>query len=115
MKLRNIIQFAYEEMVKNLKMWFLFFVAGIIVFIITAISLFLLSYSDTNNKEFKDVLRYDIERYGIISAMIGSEEEIDFDKYEIVMKKIKKNFSNKLEFYDLTDVKYNGSVVKTKI
>ncbi|WP_026835764.1 FtsX-like permease family protein [Eubacterium xylanophilum] len=103
MKLRNIIQFAYEEMVKNLKMWFLFFVAGIIVFIITAISLFLLSYSDTNNKEFKDVLRYDIERYGIISAMIGSEEEIDFDKYDIAMKKIKKKFSNKLEFYDLID------------
>ena len=105
MKIRELVKFSFDELIKKIGQWFLFFLANCVAVTLLILAVFMLKIIEVNQDDFKELFKYDIEKYGVISIGLqhggqytGKEydQEDCWKSYQEIKEKLGSKF---IDFY----------------
>ena len=81
MKIRELIKFSFDEMVKKFGQWFLFFLANCVAVTLLILTVFMVKMIEVNQDDFKAIFKQDIGKYGVVSIGLQSGGQYTADEY----------------------------------
>lgn len=82
MKIRELIKFSFDEMVKKFGQWFLFFLANCVAVTLLILAVFMVKMIEVNQDDFKALFKQDIGKYGVVSIGLQSGGQYTADEYD---------------------------------
>ena len=82
MKIRELIKFSFDEMVKKFGQWFLFFLANCVAVTLLILTVFMVKMIEVNQDDFKALFKQDIGKYGVVSIGLQSGGQYTADEYD---------------------------------
>lgn len=88
MKIRELIKFSFDEMIRKFGQWFLFFIANCFAISLLILAVFMVKFIEVNQDDFKELFKNDIGKYGtlLISGKYGGQYTSDEFAEEDCMK-----------------------------
>lgn len=97
MKIRELIKFSFDEMVKKFGQWFLFFIANCVAITLLILTVFVIKLIEVNQDDFKELFKNDTSKYGVLSIGLQYGGPYTSDEYtEEDCIKIYNEIKNKL-------------------
>lgn len=81
MKIRELIKFSFDEMIRKFGQWFLFFIANCFAIFLLILAVFMVKLIDVNQDDFKELFKNDIEKYGVLSIGLQYGGQYTSDEY----------------------------------
>ncbi len=81
MKIKELIKFSFDEMIRKWGQWFLFFVSNCVAITLLIIVVFLVKLIEVNQDDFETLFKYDIDRYGVLSIDLQYGGRYTSDEY----------------------------------
>lgn len=81
MKIRELIKFSFDEMVRKFGQWFLVFIANCVAITLLIIAVFMVKLIEVNQDDFKELFKNDIGKYGVLSICLQYGGQYTSDEY----------------------------------
>lgn len=81
MKIRELIKFSFDEMVRKFGQWFLFFIANCVAIILLILAVFVVKLIEVNQDDFRELFKNDIGKYGVLSICLPYGGSYTSDEY----------------------------------
>lgn len=105
MKIRELIKFSFNEMVRKFGQWFLFFIVNCAAITLLILAVFVVKLIEVNQDDFKELFKYDIDKYGVLSIDLQyggqyTDDEYSKEDYAKIYHEIKNRLGDKfVDFY----------------